>query len=137
MGDDYLLDLQDQDELSVPAGHEELLLELRPLLRDCPGCLPLLLPRLGCGLEDVPSLLQLVAARHPLLHPHLLLRRDQEVHPQEKEGDHWPRLLDREGDLLLNSLKQIDVKQLKAASKDVYNMMQIPYLYLNHVYSIE
>merc|ERR1712083_1166612 len=50
----------------------------------------------GQGIEDVSALLQLVAARSPLLSPHLLLRRDEEVPPPPQ-----PRRLDRKGDLLL------------------------------------
>merc|ERR1719412_1501080 len=71
--------LQDQEEFSVPAGHEEQHDELRFVLRDRPGRLPLLHPGHGQGAENVPPGLLLVAPRHPLLHPHLRLRRDQEI----------------------------------------------------------
>merc|ERR1712226_1558472 len=66
--------LQDQHELCLPAGNEELLLELRPDLRDHPGRLPVLLPWHGQGSEDVPAQVPVVAACPPLLSPHLLLR---------------------------------------------------------------
>merc|ERR1712141_783189 len=71
--------LQDQEELRVPAGHEEPLHELRSLLRDPPRRHPVLHARHGQGPEDVPSEDQLVAACHPLLHPDLLPRRDEKV----------------------------------------------------------
>merc|ERR1712226_69079 len=71
--------LQDKEALRVPAGHEEPLHELWPLLRDRPRLRALLHPWHGQGPEDVPLEDQLVAARHPLLHPHLVLRRDEEV----------------------------------------------------------
>merc|ERR1712037_443896 len=90
--------LQDQEAVSVPAGHEELVHELWPRLRDLPGHLPLLLPRHGQGSQDVPALLQLVVARPPLLPPHLLLRREQKVLATTQ-----PRRLDRARDLLLSS----------------------------------
>ena len=58
----------------------------------------MLLPRHGQGSEDVPSQLELVAPSPSLLTPHLLLRRDQEVHLEVSAKGQ----LDREGDLLLN-----------------------------------
>merc|ERR1712127_356388 len=91
--------LQDQEELRLPAGHEEPLHELWHLLRDYHGLHSVLHPRHGQGLEDVPPQDQLVAACHPLLHPHLLLRRDEKVSPPSQ-----PRWLDRAGDLLLSLL---------------------------------
>merc|ERR1719323_1859297 len=66
--------LQDQEALSVPAGHEEPLHELRACLRDCACLHPLVHPWHGQGLEDVPTQDQLVAARPPLLRAYLLLR---------------------------------------------------------------
>merc|ERR1712007_352499 len=66
-------------KLGVPAGHEEPLHELWTVLRDGPCLRPLLHPWHGQGPEDVPLEDQLVAARHPLLHPHLVLRRDEKV----------------------------------------------------------
>merc|ERR1711978_136426 len=85
------------EALRLPAGHEEPLHELRPLLRDCPGLRALLHAWHGQGPEDVPLEDQLVAARHPLLHPDLVLRRDEEVPPAKK-----PRRVDRAGNLLLS-----------------------------------
>merc|ERR1712059_13323 len=88
-----------QEELSVPTGDEELVHELWSRLRDCSGRLPFILPRHGQGPEDVPPVLQLVAASPSLLPAHLLLRRDQEVLAQEKS-----RRMDRKRDLLLVSV---------------------------------
>merc|ERR1712088_246601 len=90
--------LQDQEALRLPAGHEELVHEFRARLRDLSSHLPLLLPRHGQGAEDVPALLQLVAACPPLLCPDLLLRRDEEVLATTQ-----PWRLDRARDLLLSS----------------------------------
>ncbi len=66
--------LQDQEELSVPAGDEEWDDELRPRVRDSSGRVPLLHPGHGQGAEDVPPGLHLVAPRSPLLRPDLLLQ---------------------------------------------------------------
>merc|ERR1712210_95076 len=94
--------LQDKEELCVPAGHEEPLHELWPCLRDSSCCCPLVHARHGQGPEDVPSEDQLVAACHPLLRPHLLLRRDEKV-PAPSQ----PWRMDRKRDLLLiTSFKQ-------------------------------
>merc|ERR1719189_3378642 len=71
--------------------HEEPLYELRPRLRDPPRRHPVLHARHGQGPEDVPPEDQLVAACHPLLHPDLLLRRDEKVLAEAQ-----PRRLDRE-----------------------------------------
>merc|ERR1712177_117776 len=54
-------------------------------------------PGMDKGLRMYPLEDQLVAARHPLLHPDLVLRRDEEVPPPKK-----PRRVDRAGDLLLS-----------------------------------
>merc|ERR1712037_980243 len=90
--------LQDQEALGVPVGHEEPLHELRPLLRDGPCLRPLLHPWHGQGPEDVPLEDQLVAARHPLLYPDLVLRRDEKVLAASK-----PWRLDCAGNLLLEA----------------------------------
>merc|ERR1711970_1666732 len=65
--------LQDQEELCIPTRNEESLHEFRSHFRDSPRCLPFLHPRHGQGLEDVPPEDQLVAARHAILPPYLLL----------------------------------------------------------------
>merc|ERR1719342_62675 len=66
--------LQDSKAFRVPARHEESLHELWADLRDSACLHPLLHPRHGQGVEDVPAQVQLVAARPPLLCPHFLLR---------------------------------------------------------------
>ena len=88
--------LQDQEELCVPAGHEERHAELWTLLRNSLGCLPLLLSWHGQGSQDVSSKgsilgrnnqsasfstfsVQLVATCPTLLPPDLHLRRDQKI----------------------------------------------------------
>ena len=68
--------LQDQETLCLPAGHAQLDAQLWFALRDGSGRFPLLHPRYGQGVADVPAQDQLVVPRTPLLRPHLLLRRD-------------------------------------------------------------
>merc|ERR1712099_146856 len=87
-----------KEAVCVPAGHEESLHELRSGLRDRACLHPQLHPWHGQGSEDVPSQVQLVAACHPLLHPDLLLRRDEKVLAEAQS-----RRMDRERDLLLIS----------------------------------
>ena len=47
--------LQDEEELGVPAGDEERDAQLRALLRNPPGRIPVILPGDGQGAEDVSS----------------------------------------------------------------------------------
>ena len=87
-----------QASFSLPARHEELVLELRSLLRDHPGRSPFLHSRHGQGSPYVPAQDQLVAPGPPLLRPHPDLRRVQKVHHEISS----PRQLDRTRNLLLN-----------------------------------
>merc|ERR1712107_40497 len=103
------------EALCLPAGHEEPLHELRPLLRDRPGLRALLHARHGQGPEDVPLEDQLVAARHPLLRLDLVLRRDEEVPPPKK-----PRRVDRAGDLLLSFQLNFSFLSFRVLTSDYY-----------------
>ena len=76
-------DLQDQEELLVPSGNEELPPQLLSVIRDCTGRLHLLLPGHRQGLEGAEHQVPLVAAGSPLLPPHPVLRRGQEAHHEE------------------------------------------------------
>ena len=88
--------LQDQEELCVPAGHEERHVELWTLLRNSLGRLPVLLSWHGQGSQDVSTegstlfrnnqsasfstfSVQLVAACPSLLLADIHLRRDQKI----------------------------------------------------------
>ena len=91
--------LQDQEELLVPAGTQELPAQPLSHLRDCPSRLPLLLPRHLHCLEGAEHQVPLVAAGPPLLPSHLVLRRGQEIRHEEPSS--WQ--LGGERDLLLST----------------------------------
>merc|ERR1711865_429071 len=98
--------LQDAVALDPRAGPAQLDAQLRPLLRDAPRRMALLLPAHRYGSRHAPAPLHALDAGHPVVDPHLCVRRVPQVpHARDLARD------DRPGDQARQARGRLDRAQ--------------------------